>query len=182
MNCNIFRGQFANNFHIFLHIRHGLPGKAGDEVHIDDGKSQLPAVFIHGVNRFDAMAPAQGIEEVLLQGLGMTLMRSTPALRSMASMSGVAVSGRPASTVHSRASGKFRPAASSSLPGPAGAGTSASRRRHRATSLPGHRSGTSRPGRRRLARTASRKAVSAASPSLPMRRDGKEQYRQWLGQ
>ena len=70
MNCNIFRVQFANNFHIFLHIRHGLPGKAGDEVHIDDGKSQLPAVFIHGVNRFDAMAPAQGIEEVLLQGLG----------------------------------------------------------------------------------------------------------------
>ena len=70
MNCNIFRVQFANNFHIFLHICHGLPGKAGDKVHVDDGKTQFPAVLIHGVNIFDPVAPAQGIEEMLLQRLG----------------------------------------------------------------------------------------------------------------
>ena len=70
MNCNIFRVQFANYFHIFLHICHGLPGKAGDKVHVDDGKTQFPAVLIHGVNIFDPVAPAQGIEEMLLQRLG----------------------------------------------------------------------------------------------------------------
>ena len=70
MNCNIFRVQFANNFHIFLHICHGLPGKAGDKVHVDDGKTQFPTVLIHGVNIFDPVAPAQGIEEMLLQRLG----------------------------------------------------------------------------------------------------------------
>ena len=181
MNCNIFRVQFANNFHIFLHIRHGLPGKAGDEVHIDDGKSQFPAVFIHGVNSFDAMAPAQGIEEVLVQVWGLTLMRSTPALRSMASISASPYRDGPLRPSIRGLPGNSGPAASSSLPGPAGAGTSASRRRHRATSLPVISSRHKSARSSRSARTASRKAVSAASPSLPMRRDGKE-HRQWLGQ
>ena len=70
MNCNIFRVQFANYFHIFLHIGHGLAGKSGNEIHVDDGKSRLAAGLIHGINIFDAVAPSQGVEQVLLHGLG----------------------------------------------------------------------------------------------------------------
>ncbi len=48
MNCNIFRVQLANNFHIFLHIRQCLLWKPCYEIHIDDRKAHTAAAGKHG--------------------------------------------------------------------------------------------------------------------------------------
>ena len=70
MNCNIFWVQLANNFHIFPHIRCGLAGKAGDKVHIDDGKGHLSASLVHAIYIFRRMPPPDGVEKALLHRLG----------------------------------------------------------------------------------------------------------------
>ena len=69
MNCNIFRVQLANNFHIFLHIRQCLLWKPCYEIHIDDRKAHTAAAGKHGKYILNPVPPPQKIQEMLLHRL-----------------------------------------------------------------------------------------------------------------